>query len=219
MVCAEYFTDSFIFSEHFILLRVTLAPELIPREMECELGIHLEWDASSSQGTIHIFRPRDNSGFPIHLLGGNQRTQRKLKVRTKLHTELRIEPWSCEVGTYHHISHCSISLCWHIIPGVLQAYTRSQICLVSAADAGFGEAWWAVAEETQCGVPVLLTHGVVEDGVNGSAEVEKDEGDETAVLRDERPQWGCERLGWRREQVTTHMEREPAEYEGKHHHS
>lgn len=75
-----------------------------------------------------------------------------------------------------------------------------------------------MAEETQRSIPVLLRHGVVEDGVNGGAEVEEDEGDEAAVLRDQRPQRGCERLGRCGEQVTTHVEREPAEHEGKHHH-
>lgn len=69
------------------------------------------------------------------------------------------------------------------------------VCLLSAADARLSEAQRAAAEETQRGTPVLLGHNIVEDRVNGSAEVEEDEGDKVAVLRDQRPQWGRKRLG------------------------
>lgn len=66
--------------------------------------------------------------------------------------------------------------------------------------------------------PVLLGHDVVQDGVDGSAEVEEDEGHKVAVLADlsNLQRAGLEGLG---KQVSPHMEGQPAEDEGKHHHS
>lgn len=73
------------------------------------------------------------------------------------------------------------------------------------------------AEEARHGAAVLPRHGIVEDGVDGGAQVEEDHRHHAAVLGERREQRGG---GVQRAelQVAAHVEGQPAEDEGEDHH-
>lgn len=73
-------------------------------------------------------------------------------------------------------------------------------------------------QESEHGHAVLLGHDVVENGVDGGAEVEEHKGHQVAVLADlgDLQGAGLEGLG---EEVPPHVEGQPAEDERQHHHS
>lgn len=74
-----------------------------------------------------------------------------------------------------------------------------------------------LAEEAGHGAAVLPRHGVVEDGVDGGAQVEEDHRHHAAVLGERREQRGG-RAQRAELQVAAHVEGQPAEDEGEDHH-
>lgn len=121
-------------------------------------------------------------------------------------------------------------------------WSRPSACLTwlysatSEADGGLGPAAGAVAlhgaagraaavglvlvglaEEAGHGAAVLPRHGVVEDGVDGGAQVEEDHRHHAAVLGERGEQRGG-RVQRAELQVAAHVEGQPAEDEGEDHH-
>lgn len=72
-------------------------------------------------------------------------------------------------------------------------------------------------EEARHCAAVLPRHGVVEDGVDGGAQVEENHGHHAAVLGQRGEQRGG-RVQGAELQVAAHVERQPAQHEGEHHH-
>lgn len=110
---------------------------------------------------------------------------------------------------------------------------RGCLCVLrSQADGGFVESWAAFglhnrrapalaavdSKEVTHGRPVLIRHDVVEDGVDGSAQVKEHEGHETAVLADQGHDGGARGRGGG-DQEADDVEGKPAEHKGQHHHS
>lgn len=98
---------------------------------------------------------------------------------------------------------------------------RPAVRAVSLHGAGCAASWRLAvgqAEEARRCAPVFPGHGVIEDGVDGGTQVEENHGHQTAVLGQHGKQRG--RSVQRAElQVATHMERQPAQDKGQHHHN